>query len=167
MATRLIIKGTPVLIPDSGQSPNWSEGIIDAITALTEAVNAITGTYDVAPQVQNIDANNSSTNVTIDNLNFPPSDVRAATIYYSVYRLTEDSGPDDSQELAEGGTLQIVYNNANPVNNKWEIVNEFAGEAQISFNVTDLGQIRFSTTAMTGINHTGTLSFRAISILND
>lgn len=166
MSIRLIIKGTLVTIPSSGTGPNWAEGIIDAITALTEAVNAITGTYDVAPQIQNIDANNSSTNVTISNLIFPPAEVRSTVIYYSVYRMTEDSGVGDEQEVAEGGTLTLVYNASNPITNKWEIAQERVGNASISFSVTDLGQVQFSTTALTGINHVGTLSFRALSILN-
>lgn len=163
---RLTIKGSVITIPDSGSQANWSEGVIDALTALTDAVNSVTGTYDVAPQIQNIDANNSSTNVTITSLIFPPAEVRSTVIYYSVYRLTEDSGANDDQEVAEGGTIVLVYNASNPVSNKWTIAQTRAENASITFSVTDLGQVQFTTTALTGINHVGTLSFRAISILN-
>jgi hypothetical protein len=163
---RLIIKGTPVNIPDSAQSPNWSTGIIEAFEVLADAVNSVTGSFDVAPQTLNIDANNNSTNVDITNLNFPASEVRASTIYYSVFRKTEDSGPPDAQELTEAGTLEISYNDSRPINEKWEIVRTFQGEGNISFSITDTGQIQFSTTPLTGINHTGIISFRAISILN-
>lgn len=166
MAIRLNIKGTPVLIPSSGQAPGWAPGIIDALTALTEAVNAVTGTYDVSPQTQNIDANNTATNITLNNLFFPVSDVRAATIYYSVYRKTNDSGAGDNQEMVEGGTLMLVYNASNPVGNKWDLVRTCAGAANITFNVTDVGQVEFTTTALTGIEHTGIISFRALAILN-
>lgn len=166
MAIQLIIKGTVVEIPESGASPNWASGIITSLQALTEAVNAVTGTYDIAPQTQNIDANNGSTNVTITNLSFPVTEVRSATIFYSVHRTTEDSGPPDGEEVAEGGTLLIVYNASNPINNKWEIARQSVGDGKITFSVTDTGQLRFSTTALTGINHTGILSFRALSILN-
>lgn len=166
MAIQLIIKGTVVEIPSSAQGPNWSSGIIDALQALTDAVNAVTGTYDVPPQVQNIDANNSSNNVSITNLVFPSSEVRSATIFYSVYRMTEDSGSGDAQEVAEGGLITIVYNASNSVSNKWEIVQQKAGEAEIVFTVTDLGQLQFSTTALTGINHVGSISYRALAVLN-
>jgi hypothetical protein len=167
MAITLIIKGTPVSIPASGASPNWSEGIIEALEALTDAINAVTGTYDVPPQVQNIDANNSSNNVNVEDLVFPVSEVRSATIFYSVHRQTEDSGSGDEEEVAEGGIITIVYNASNSTNNKWEIAQQKAGEANISFTVTDLGQVQFSTTALTGINHTGTISYRAVAVLND
>lgn len=163
---RLIIKGTPVNIPSSAASPNWAPGIIEAFEALTEAVNAVTGSFDVAPQALNIDANNNSNNVDVNNLNFPASEVRAATVYYSVFRKTEDSGPPDGQELAEAGTLEISYNDSRPIGQKWELVRVFQGEGNIAFNITDLGQIQFSTTPLTGVNHVGILSYRAISILN-
>jgi hypothetical protein len=166
MAIPLNIKGSVIEIPSSGQSPNWAPGIIAALRALTEAVNAVTGTYDVAPQTQNIDANNSSNDVVITNLAFPISEVRAATIFYSIYRKTEDSGPPDGQEVAEGGMLNIVYNESNPVSNKWEMTRDFAGDGKITFSITDTGQFQFSTTPLTGINHTGIISFRAIAVLN-
>jgi hypothetical protein len=167
MAIKLTIQGTPVELPESGASPNWAPGVIDAIKTLTVAINGVAGTYDVAPQVQNIDANNPSTNVTINNLVFPSNEVRGATIFYTVYRKTVNSGPPDGVELAECGTLQIVFNNANPVNNKWEIQRDYVGDAKITFSITDLGQIRFTTELVTGINHTGLLSYRAIAILNE
>lgn len=166
MSIPLIIKGTLVDIPSSGQSANWSNGVIAALRALTDAVNAVTGTYDVANQEQSIDANNSSNDVEITNLAFPVSQVRSATIFYSVYRKTEDSGPPDGQEVAEGGVIVIVYNASNPTANKWEIVRDFAGDSNISFSITDTGQFTFSTTPLTGINHIGTISFRAIAVLN-
>lgn len=166
MAIPLIIKGTTIEIPSSGQAPNWAPGIIAALRALTDAVNSVTGTYDIAPQTQNIDANNSSNDVPITNLAFPITEVRAATIFYSVYRKTEDSGPPDGEEVAEGGMINIVYNDSNPVSNKWEITRDYAGNARITFEISDIGQFSFSTTALTGINHTGIITFRAIAVLN-
>jgi len=163
---RLLIKGTPVNFPDSAASPNWAPAVIEAVEALADAVNSITATFDVSPQVQNIDANNSSNNVDINNLNFPATDVRAATVYYSVYRKTEDSGPPDGQEVTEAGQLEISYNASRPVTQKWELVRTGQSDAFIDFNITDLGQIQFSTTALTGISHTGIISYRAIAILN-
>lgn len=162
----IIIKGTPIQFPDSGASPNWAPGVIEAIEALSDAVNSVVATFDVPPQVQNIDANNSSTDVNINNLNFPATDVRAATIYYSVYRKTQNSGPPDGQEVTESGTLEISYNASRPVTQKWELVRTGQSDALITFSITDLGQIQFSTDPLTGISHTGIISFRAIAILN-
>lgn len=163
---RLIIKGTIVNFPDSAASPNWAPGVIQAVEALTEAVNAVSGSFDVAPQVQNIDANNNSSNISLNNLVFPPSEVRAATVYYTVARSTTDSGPPDGENLTEAGTLEISYNSSRPVNQKWELVRSGQDDAKLDFTITDLGQIQFSTSPLTGIDHTGIISYRAISILN-
>lgn len=164
--SKITIKGTVINLPTSGSSPNWAPAIIEAIEALSDAVNSVAATYDVPPQAQNIDANNASTNVDLNNLSFPSVDVRAATIYYTVYRKTEDSGPPDGQEVTEAGTLEINFNDSNPITQKWEMIRSYGGDGLITFAVTDLGQITFSTTALTGINHTGIVSYRAISILN-
>jgi hypothetical protein len=164
---RLIIKGTIVNIPDSAASPNWSPAIIQGFEVLADAVNAVTGSFDVAPQVQNIDANNNSSDITLNNLVFPPSEVRAATVYYTVARSTNDSGPPDGQNLTEAGTIEISYNSSRPTNEKWELVRTGQGDALITFEITDLGQITFTTSPLTGVDHTGIISYRAISILND
>lgn len=163
---KIVIKGTVINMPDSGSSPNWAPAIVEFAQAVSDAVNAFTGTYDVAPQVKAIDAFNPSNDIEIDNLIFPPSEVRSATIYYTVYRKTEDSGPPDGVELAEGGTLEIVYNNSRPSGEKWEVGRSGEGDAKVTFTVTDLGQILLNTEAISGINHTGNISYRAISILN-
>lgn len=165
---RINIRGTIIDFPSSGAAPSWSEGVIAAILALTDAVSSVTGTFDVAPQTQNIDGNNVSNNVSITNLVFPVSEVRSATIYYSVFRKTDDSGPADGVEMVEGGTLMMVYNETNPIGNKWELIRTAAGLANITFNVTDSGQVQFSTTALSGgVNHQGVISYRAIAVLND
>lgn len=162
----IIIKGTPINIPNSGASPNWSPAVIEAFQAIADAVNLFTGTFDVAPQTISIDAFNPGVNINIDNLVFPPSDVRAATVYYTIYRKTQDSGPPDGVELAEAGTLEIVYNNSRPSTQKWEVGRSGEGDALVTFMVSDLGQISFTSETLTGINHIGILSFRAITILN-
>jgi hypothetical protein len=163
---KILIKGTEIDFPSSGASPNWAPAVIEAVEALADAVNSVTATYDVPPQVQNIDANNSSTNVNVNNLNFPAADVRAATVYYSVHRITEDSGPPDGQEVVEAGTMEINYNASRPVTQKWELIRTGGGDALIDFTITDLGQIQFSTQPLTGISHTGLISYRALAILN-
>lgn len=162
---KILIKGTEIDIPSSGASPNWSPAIIEAFKALADAVNATTATYDVPPQVQNIDAFNTGT-VNLNNLQFPSSEVRSATIFYAVYRKTEDSGPPDGEEVSEAGTLEISFNNARTSGQKWELVRSGQSDARVDFNITNLGQISITMSALTGVNHSGIVTYRAISILN-
>lgn len=167
MSVQITIKGTIIEYPSSAASPNWAPALIEFAQAVEEAINSIAGTFDVAPQVQNIDTNNPSTNIDITNLTFPISQVRAATIFYTVYRKTEDSGPPDGQEVSEEGTLEILYNASNPATEKWHMIRAGQGDAFINFDITDSGQITFTTTALTGISHTGIVAFRAIAVLNE
>lgn len=162
----ITIKGTAINIPASGASPNYAPAIIEAFQAIAEAVNVFTGTFDVAPQTITIDVYNPGVNIPIDNLVFPPSDVRAVSVFYTVFRKTDNSGPSDAVSLAETGTLEMVYNAARPATKKWEIGRMGEGDANIIFTVTDIGQIQFTTETVTGINHVGILSYRALSILN-
>ena len=161
MAITVTIQNNVIEFPESGTSPNWAPAVLAFVQAVEAALAGLTGGYDVAPQTQNIDAANPLTDIDVTALNFPPVDVRAVTIYYAVTRTT------DSAEVAEGGTIEMVYNGSNPVTDKWEIVNTHAGDALISFSVSDTGQVKFSTEALAGLDHTGKITFRAISVLND
>lgn len=152
----IIIRGTPIDFPDSGSSEDWSPAVIEFAQAVADALTSAVGTFDVPPQVQIIDASNPGTNVDIASLNFPTSNVRAAFIRYTVFRAT------DSTSVYEAGDLIIVYSPDNPVSSKWEITRgNITGDGQITFTVTDTGQVQFSTTAISGLNHTGRLSFEA------
>lgn len=165
---KITIKGTVIDIPSSGSSPNWAPAIIEGFESLADAVNVFTGTYDVAPQTMNIDAYGSSTNIDIDNLIFPTAEVRSFTVFYTIYRKTEESAPSsgDGMEVVESGTLECNFNNSRPSSQKWSVGRMGEDDALVEFNVTDLGQVQFSTTALTGINHTGIIAYRALSILN-
>ena len=161
MAIKLNIQGTVVEIPSSGAAPNWSSGVIEAFQAIEGALQGVAGPFDVSPQILTIDAYNPGIIVDMPNFAFPTSDVRAVSIVYSVYRNTTLT------TVVESGNLQMVYNPAGPVNNKWDVARDFVGDAQISFNVTDLGQVQFTTTTLSGSNHVGALSYQAKALLQD
>lgn len=155
----ITIQGTVIDFPDSSESPNWAEAMIQYAQAVEDALATVVGAFDVAPQALIIDAYNPGTNIDISSLSFPTSTVRSAFIRYAVFRSTSTTS------VYESGEILIVYNPNGPVNNKWEIGQRKLGDGKISFSVTDAGQMRFSTTAISGSNHTGKLTFVAQSIL--
>lgn len=157
----IIIQGTPIDFPDSDQSPNWAPAVIQFAQAVEAALSIAIGTFDISPQVMNIDASNPGTNVNIHNLSFSTTQVRGAFIRYTVYRNTSTT------TAVEGGTIEIVYNPAGPVNNKWEISRVRTGNAFIDFTVTDVGQVQFTTATLSGINHVGRLSYEANALEQD
>lgn len=161
MSVKINIAGTIIDFPESGNSPNWSPAVIEFAQTVESALAGTIGPFDVPPQVLTIDAYNPGVNVDMPNFAFPTSDVRAVSIVYSVYRNTTLT------TVVESGNLQMVYNPAGPVNNKWDVARDFVGDAQISFNVTDLGQVQFTTTTLSGSNHVGALSYQAKALLQD
>lgn len=161
MSVQINISGTIIQIPSSGASPNWSPAIIEAFQAIEGALAGVSGPFDVSPQVQTIDAYNPGTGIDIPGLAFPTSDVRSVGVTYSLIRQTTSS------TVAERGNLELVYNPAGPVGNKWNVSRDMTGDALINFYVTDVGQIQFTTETLSGANHTGKLSYIAKALLQD
>jgi hypothetical protein len=161
MAIEIRIQGSVIEFPESSAEPNWAPAIIEFAQAVEAALNQVTGAFDVPPQIQIIDDYNTSTNVEIPNLDFPVTDVRAVEIIYSCYRTTS------AETVTEAGSIQMVYNPDASVNQKWQFSRESVGDAKITFNVTDAGQVRFSTEALTGTGHVGRLTYQAKALLQE
>ncbi len=157
---QLIINSQVIEFPDSAESPNWAPAMIQFAQAVADGLAIAIGTYDVAPQSFTLDPYNSATNVNIPNLSFPIANVRAVFIRYSIYRTTS------TDTAYEAGDMIAMYNPNNPVNQKWSLTrgNRTGGDGKMTFSVTDNGQFRFDSTALSGINHSGKLVFDARSL---
>lgn len=160
MSKTLTFGSTPVDIPVSADSPNWASGVTSAFEAIAETLASVAGAFDVPAQSFVIDAYNPGVpNTDIPALTFPVTNVRAINVSYAIYRTT-------SLETAyETGTLIAVYSSSNTIGNKWEVSQDFIGDGKILFNITDLGQIQFTATAMSGTSHTGKIIFSGKAIL--
>jgi hypothetical protein len=145
-----------IQLSDSGGDPNWSSGVIAFAEAVTVALQGVAGPFDVSPQVFSLNAYDSAT-VVIPLLSFPVSNVLSVQINYSVSRHSTLAN------VADAGVLTMVYNANNPVNSKWELnrIGESDGGANITFSVNDAGIVSFTTTTITGLNHTGFLCYSA------
>lgn len=152
MAT-ITVQGTSITIPDSGTSPNWSQGIIQALELLASAVAISVGPYDITPQIYTM-VSNANTNVSLTNLSFPTNQVRSAFIKYSVYRNT------NSTTVTEGGQMIITYNGST-----WDKIQSYGAGASVTFTVTNSGQVQFSSTAISGTGHIGSISYSAQCLL--
>lgn len=155
----ITISGTVIDFPDSSESPNWAEAVILFAQTVADALQGVVGSFDVSPQSFVIDSYNPGTDITLPQLTFSTTDVRAAFISYAVHRTT-----DTPAELDETGMLWVVYNNQNGV---WDISREKAGNASITFSITNAGQVQFSTTAMAGSDHTGFITYSAKALENN
>lgn len=164
--TPITINGITVNFPISGTSPNWSAAVIQAIELIAQALDISAGPFDIPPQ-NFVMTSNVNTNVPIPNLSFPVSAVQGAVVFYGVNRGSTGAG---AEQISQSGILIINYDPTQSPGNLWQINDEFAASssdgAQISFSVSDVGQLQFSTTAITGTNPQGTINFRALAVLN-
>lgn len=162
MSIPIVINGNIIQFPSSGQSPNWSPAVIQFAQAVAAALNLLVGPFDVPPQTY-VMTSNANTNVILPNLDFPPSNVQGAIISYSVFRQTTDSG---AMTVSETGQLIVNYNPTFPTNQKWSISRDYVGNADVTFSISDVGQLEFSSSLITGLDHTGTIVYQATAILN-
>lgn len=160
----ITIQGTVIAFPDSGTSPDWSTAVIQFAQSVATALTFSVGTYDIPPQNFDISNYNAVSNQNIPALQFPTSQVRSVLIRYAVYRTTS------TQVAYESGLMQAIYNSSG---GSWELSREYVGEGKIAFNITNTGQIQFSTNAttgtnaasLTGSNHVGKIIFSASTLL--
>lgn len=162
---QITIQGTVIDLADTGDSPDWSQSVIEFAEAVEDALSGVAGSYDVSPQVMNIDAYNiASAGADITNLLFSTTAVRAAIINIATYRNTATT------TVSEISVLHIVYNASNSVNQKWEVTREITGDGKITFAVSDTGVVSFviraSDGALTGASYNGLLSYSAKALLN-
>jgi hypothetical protein len=160
VAIKITIQNKIIDFPSSSASPNWAPAIIEFAKAVETALSAVVGGYDVAPQVFNIDT--QDTMVSADNLpncSFPPTAVKSFTLFYAVSRSSSTA------TKAVAGFITAVYNSSNPSDNKWEVSQEKVGEGNVTFSVTDLGKVQYITESIGGADHTGDITYRATAIL--
>lgn len=153
----ITIGSTVITLPDVNDDPNWAEGMVEAFQAIADALQQTVGTFDIVPQTYTM-VSNVNTDVDISALSFPTASVRGATIRYTIHRSTS------TNVEAEYGLLNIVYNENNSTGQKWEMSREFVGSSTVSFDISDDGQILFSSSSLAGTGHTGTISFSASSL---
>lgn len=162
----IVFNGVTVPIPASGASPNWSAAIIQAFQLISQALDISAGPYDIPPQ-NYVMTSNVNTNVPIPNLSFPVTAVQGAVVFYGVTRSSTGSG---GVQLSQSGLLILNYDPSQSSGNLWQVNNEFASAlssgAQITFSCSDVGQLQFSTTAITGTDPIGSINFRALAVLN-
>lgn len=153
MAITITIQGTEIEFPSSGGSPDWASAVDQFAVAVEEALSNVVGTYDISPQQFVLDSVPNATATNITNLSFSPSVVSGAEVRYSVYRNTS------LETVSESGKLLLVYNSSNGVGEKWEIAREAVGDADVTFTISDTGQIQITTTALSGTGYNGYVSF--------
>lgn len=160
MSIPIVIQGTVIDFPSDSDSPDWSQGVIQFAQATATALSGAVGTFDVPPQTFDISAYNpTSVPVAVPNLSFSSAVVLGANIQIACTRST------NTTTVSEYDELNIVYNATAGTGMLWEMTREATANADITYTITDTGQVEFATTTVSGSGHTGILSYSAKATL--
>lgn len=160
MSITLVVNNIPFEYPSAGTAPGWGQPATDWASEVTEVLGELSGPNDIIQTTFSIQ-NNISVFTNIASLTFNTGQVRGATINYTIYR-TSTANPSG---FSEGGTIQIVYDNAAGVNDKWSMtVFGITGNSGVTFNLTDAGQFQYKSTDINSTGYSGVMTFRAKSL---
>lgn len=151
MSVKVIIRGTPIDFPTSGESPDWAPAIVEFAKAVEDAILVSSGPYDIPETDFILTTNSITTPLDIDDLSFSTAAVRAAFVKYTVYRKL------GATIKTETGSLLLNYNDTT-----WEMSRDFVGDADCSFNVNNNGQLQITTVLIPGSGtYEGVVTFSA------
>lgn len=139
-------------IPEQGQEPGWGEEVTAYLVELANVVNFLQAPGDIVNSTAII-ANNVTSPQDIIGMQFFNANTRSARVTYQVKRQVTGS------ILIQSGTLYLDWN---PQTASWVLTQDYtSGNAGITFSVTGLGQVQYTTTNMTGTGYQGDIVFSA------
>lgn len=159
MAISLTINNKTFNIPVAGEDPGWGEDTTGWIREVNKVVNSLFGPGDILETTFNV-ANNVSSSADIVGLAFNPSTIRAAHIEYSIYRISDS----ETSGNAETGEIKLIYDDNASSGNKWSFSQEYTGDAGVTFDITDTGQLTYTSTDIGATGYTGTMKFKATAL---
>lgn len=159
MAVTLVINNKSFDIPSPGDDPGWGEDTTGWIVEANKVIADIFGPGDILESTFSV-ANNVASPLEIVGLFFDSSTVRAATIEYSIYRISTANPSGNT----ESGIIQMVYDNSASPGNKWSFTVEAVNDAGVTFSISDVGQVSYVSTDINSVGYSGTMKFKASAL---
>ena len=156
MSVPLTIANNTFQYPTSGEDPGWGADATDWAIAVTEVLNTLVAPSDIL-ETSYIINNNTVVQTDINRLFFDPGTVRAANITYSVYRVSTANPSGHT----ESGVIYLNYDNSASLGSKWNLGQNKIGDASITFNITDAGQVQYTATDIGAAGYQSTIKFIA------
>jgi hypothetical protein len=161
MSKTLIVNNTPFEYPEQGEPSPWGEPATGWASEVTKVLNSVNGPSDIIESASDIV--NSATNAAIDALYFNPLTVRSFSVRGNISRYFVDGVGAINTAIYQEVILIGLYNTQTGT---WTLQEDGIGDAEISFDVTDSGQLVYSTSTMAGTGtYTAIMKFRGVGIL--
>lgn len=154
MSVILTINNTPFEYPETGDT-NWGSGATEWSKEVTRVLNSLSGPSDILETSALID-NNVSVAQPVGGFFFDPVAVRSFSVQVSIYRVYGTS------EVAE----QLLFNGLNLGAAGWLIQADGMGNSGVTLDITNLGQVTYTSSNLIGTPYSGVIRFRGIGILS-
>jgi hypothetical protein len=154
MSIILTVNNVPFNIPVQGEQPPWGEDLTNYFTEVAKVLNSLKGANDILETGATIQ-NNITTYSDIPDFKFNPSTVRSFAVQGSITRTT------GSTKVYESFTLSGLRTDST-----WILQQDGFGDAGVSFDITNAGQVQYKSTNITGTSYSGLIKFRGIGITN-
>ncbi len=161
MPKALVVNNVTYNYPVPGEDPIWGEDGTGWAEAVTNVLNTLIGPGDLLTTTADI-KNNQAISLNVEGLAFDPTIVRAANIYYSIYRRSDDTVSGN----AESGVIYITYDNDAIAGAKWVLSQKINGSSGVIFTILDSGQLQYKSTNIpdTNVSYSGIIKFYAKSL---
>jgi hypothetical protein len=160
MPILLTVNNIPFEYPIAGDSPGWGQAASDWAAEVTLVLNDLLGPNDIIETTFNV-ANNVTSSSNVNGLVFNTGQVRAATVAYSIYRISTSN----MYGFTESGTMNVSYDNLAPGGSKWSLViGNVTGNSGVTFTITDAGQIQYQSTDLGSAGYSGVMHFKAATL---
>lgn len=160
MSKTLVINNIPFEYPEQGEPSPWGEAATGWAQEVTTVLSSVNGPSDILESASDIV--NGATNLPINALLFNPLTVRSFSVRANIARYFV-SGVTINNAKYQEVLLIGLYNTQTGT---WTLQEDGIGDADITFDLTDSGQITYSTGTMTGTGtYTAIIKFRGMGIL--
>lgn len=155
MAITITLNNTPIEYPEPGDQAPWGSGATDFAVEVGRILNSLSGPSDILETSAIID-NNVTSALPIGGFFFDPVAVRSFSVQVSLYRVY------GSSEVSE----QLTFNGLNLGASGWKLQIDGMGNAGVTLDITNLGQVTYTSSNLVGAGYQGTIRFRGIGILS-
>lgn len=152
MAITLIVNNIPFDYPEQGEQQPWGEPATAWAKEVTTVLDKVKGPYDVLESSYPINSN-QSTPADVLGLFFDSTYVKSFHIYGNIFRATS------STQYVEEFIIAGHYTNST-----WVMTQEGFGESGVNLDITNGGQIQYTSNNLIGEIAGSKITFRGTAL---
>jgi hypothetical protein len=149
---KILVVGTESFdFPEEGENSGYGESVTDWAVAVTDALTTVQQPNDIVRTSASI-LNNISSPTAVAGFLFDSSEVVSINAEFVITRTTDSP----AQTLVQSGFIEGNYNGTT-----WVATIRSIRDAGVLLDITNSGQITYTSSNVSGTNYSGTILFKA------